>query len=155
MATKLPHEYTVTLRSPRAGDARVRSGRRPVLDVGPPPEFDGTPDVWSPEHLLLGALATCYTTTFRALAARAALPVVSLDVQARGTLEKTSEGLQFTAFALDVRAGIDGAGTDAVRSVLENAKRHCIVSNSVRAPVTLSLDVVAFAASDPLGPQAL
>ncbi len=40
-----------------------------TLEVATPPEFPkGIPGIWSPEHLLVGAVNACYMTTFLAIA---------------------------------------------------------------------------------------
>jgi organic hydroperoxide reductase OsmC/OhrA len=36
----------------------------PAIEIGNPPAFKGTPDVWCPEDLLIGALNACLMLTF-------------------------------------------------------------------------------------------
>jgi organic hydroperoxide reductase OsmC/OhrA len=36
----------------------------PPIEIGNPPAFKGTPDVWCPEDLLMGALNACLMLTF-------------------------------------------------------------------------------------------
>src|SRR6184192_1286727 len=39
-----------------------------TINFAAPPEFGGEPGLWTPEHMLLGSVATCYVATFRAIA---------------------------------------------------------------------------------------
>ena len=39
-----------------------------AIHFSAPPEFGGLDGRWTPEDLLLAALASCFTTTFRAIA---------------------------------------------------------------------------------------
>jgi len=57
------------------GAATVSAPPRPVIVTGPPPEFGGDPEAWSPEHVLLAAVSGCLWSTFRALAARKGVAV--------------------------------------------------------------------------------
>jgi organic hydroperoxide reductase OsmC/OhrA len=116
---------------------------RPPIAAGPPPEFDGRNDVWSPEHLLLSALNLCQMTTFLALAARARLEVVSYRSSASGVLDKTAEGLRFTAIRLRIDLAVPGADVERGRQLLHTAHRHCIVSNSLNVAVEIEAIVEA------------
>jgi len=71
-----------------------------VIPFSAPPEFGGQASVWSPEHLLLGAVATCYVSTFRAIAGFSKLTFRAIDVSAEGTIEKQEGGLRFTRITL-------------------------------------------------------
>ena len=39
-----------------------------TINFAAPPEFGGEPGLWTPEHLLLAAVSTCYVATLRAVA---------------------------------------------------------------------------------------
>lgn len=60
-----------------------------------PPDFGGLEGRWTPEDLLLGALASCYTTTFRALADYSKLEYSDLSVEVEGRVVKTDSGYAF------------------------------------------------------------
>src|SRR4051812_39481758 len=70
--------------------------KRGILDAGDiprtinfaaPPEFGGEPGLWTPEHLLLGAVATCYVATFRAIAEASKLVCDHMEVFVEGIIE--------------------------------------------------------------------
>lgn len=145
MPAPFPHFYEVSLDARGSGiDARLSAAGRPALATAPPPEFDGLPDLWSPEHLLLGAVAVCFHTTFLAIARASRMPWHELHVAASGTLEKTAEGLRFTAIGMTAALSVAAGDEERGRKLLEKAERNCIVSNALKVPVTLEsrVDVV-------------
>src|SRR5689334_20373446 len=71
-----------------------------TINFAAPPEFGGEPGLWTPEHLLVGAVATCYVATFRAIAEHSKLSFHGMDVRVEGTLEKQEGGFRFTRIVL-------------------------------------------------------
>ena len=67
-----------------------------TINFSSPPEFQGEPGLWTPEHLLMASLATCFLATFRAIAENSRLQVLRLEVEAEGLLEKQEGGFRFT-----------------------------------------------------------
>jgi len=65
----LPHHYEVHLTGGPSGYAELSTSGAPVLRAAPPVEFDGPGDAWSPEHLLLASVQTCFLLTLRAIGA--------------------------------------------------------------------------------------
>ena len=114
---------------------------RPEFRGGPPVEFGGRDDWWSPEHLLLSAAGLCLKTTFEAFASRARLTVLAYSSRVEGTLDKTPQGLAFTSIEIAVELVV--AEEDAARAgdLLRTAKDHCIVSNALKTPVQLTASV--------------
>ena len=55
-----PHVYTVRATADPEGDVPVDSAGLPTLTTAPPAEFDGPGDRWSPETLLVAAVADCF-----------------------------------------------------------------------------------------------
>lgn len=139
MIAPFPHGYDVALKWDEGFSGTLTAAPRPSIVGGPPPEFGGGDSWWSPEHLLLSALSLCLMTTFLSLAERAKIKVQGYSCRARGVLEKTREGIVFTSFALDV--SVKGAREDALRlqELVRTAKKYCIVSNSLKPPVTLTV----------------
>lgn len=141
MTAPFPHRYEVTLAWKAGRHASLIAPPRPIILGGAPPEFDGTAEVWSPEHLLLSSASLCLMTTFQAIAARSKLEVASYDSQAEGILDKTPEGLLFTRVRLKVAVG--SPDSEKAARLLELAKKHCIVANSLKVPVELEVAAAA------------
>jgi organic hydroperoxide reductase OsmC/OhrA len=109
-----------------------------TINFAAPPEFGGDPGLWTPEHLLLGAIATCYVSTFRAIADLSKLEFGGMDVFVDGTMEKQEGGFRFTKVVL--RPVISIASEEdriRVQHALEKAERGCPVSRSLSCPVEL------------------
>jgi organic hydroperoxide reductase OsmC/OhrA len=136
-----PHHYEATLVREEGSRAALSSGARPVLVGGPPPEFDGDPGWWSPEHLLLSAANLCLMTTYMALAKKSGLEISKYRSRAEGILEKTREGILFTRISLHLEIQAPPERLDEARKMVETAKKYCIVSNALKRPVDVDATV--------------
>jgi organic hydroperoxide reductase OsmC/OhrA len=138
-----PHLYSVSARGSVSGSVPVAAPGLPELATAPPVEFDGPGDVWSPETLLVAAVADCFILTFRALALNAGLGWVTLECSVDGVVERVGGLAQFARFTtrarLTVRAGMDHT---KAREVLERAEKFCLISNSLRGERSLQAEVV-------------
>lgn len=141
MNAPFPHHYEVTLTGGGDSLGTLTAGPRPALAGGPPPEFGGDDRTWSPEHLLLASASLCLMTTFTAIAAKSKLAVSGYESRAEGILDKTPEGLRFTRIVLKVT--IRAADAANASRLLDLAKKHCIVSNSLARPVEVEGSVTA------------
>ena len=137
-----PHRYTVTAASAVEGDIMVEGAGLPALATNAPAEFDGPGDRWSPETLLVASVADCFILTFRAIARASKLPWHSLACVASGTLDRVDRVSQFTAFTIRATLHVP-AGTDEAkaRHSLERAEHLCLITNSLKAPVSLETTV--------------
>ncbi|HXW08378.1 MAG TPA: OsmC family protein [Vicinamibacterales bacterium] len=116
--------------------------RLPIVRSASPAEFDGPGDRWSPETLLVGAVADCFILTFRAIARASTLSWTSLDCDVTGTLDRVDHATQFTRF--DVTAHLvvpDGEDAERARHALEKAERTCLISNSLNGARCLAATV--------------
>ncbi len=83
------HKYRVVAwwTSGRTGTAKSDSAPNSIHFTAPP-EFGGLEGRWTPEDLLLGAVASCFTTTFRVIAEYAKFEYSDLEVEAEGIVCK-------------------------------------------------------------------
>jgi organic hydroperoxide reductase OsmC/OhrA len=139
---KLPHHYRVDASATPGGAIATATDEGAGLEVDAPAQFGGEPGGWSPEHLLTSSLASCFALTFKAIAAASGLEWKSLQAGAEGTLDKIDRAMQFTAFHIDATLTVP-AGTNRDRAVeaLERAERHCLVTNTLKCPVTLAVSI--------------
>jgi organic hydroperoxide reductase OsmC/OhrA len=133
-----PHHYHVDASAAAEGTVVLASGVLPALETAPPEQFDGPGDRWSPETLLVGAVADCFVLTFRAIARASGLAWTRLRASASGTLERAEDGPRFTAIELDAVLSLP-AGVDEARAqrLLEKAEHGCLVSRSLALRCTL------------------
>lgn len=138
----LPHYYRVTGAGAASGDVELTAaGLTPLLSASPV-EFGGPGGKWSPESLLVGAVADCFILTFRAIAAASRLSWISLACDATGTLDRVDGALQFTRFDLVAHLVVPpGADAARARLLLDKAERNCLISRSVKATMVLEATV--------------
>jgi organic hydroperoxide reductase OsmC/OhrA len=105
--------------------------------------------VWTPEHLLVSSVALCFIATFRALAGRTDLSPRGCCVDALGTLDRAADGLRFVSFTLNVTLDVAPGQAELARSLLARAKKACLVSRSLNAPVELEACVTETSAFEP------
>jgi organic hydroperoxide reductase OsmC/OhrA len=84
----LPHDYDVHLTGGPSGYALLSTPGVPDLSTAPPADFDGPGDAWSPEHLLLASVQTCFLFTLRSIARASHVDFVSLELDAAGTVNR-------------------------------------------------------------------
>jgi peroxiredoxin-like protein len=112
------------------------------INFAAPPEFGGEPGLWTPEHLLLGAVASCYVATFRAIAEKSRLQVNGLEVFVEGTITEEDGGLRFTGIKLRPLVLVERE-EDVLRAqrLAEKAQHVCLISRSLSAGTELSCKV--------------
>jgi peroxiredoxin-like protein len=132
----LPHRYDVKISGGPSGHAILESPGVPNLRSAPPLDFDGPGDAWSPEQLLMGAVASCFLLTFRIIARGSKIEYASLEVAGEGVVDRADGVMRFTEIVLRPRLSLP-AGADRVRveRALEKAKRACLISASL-TPLT-------------------
>jgi organic hydroperoxide reductase OsmC/OhrA len=137
-----PHEYKISTFGGPEGVLPVESPGLPTLQTHAPADFGGPGGYWSPETMLTGAVANCLILTFRALARGQELEWSNLEVNCTGTVDKTRDGLKFTRFDVDAVLTIGATADEAkARQVLENAKKHCLVTASLAAETHMNAKV--------------
>lgn len=141
MPQPFPHRYSVDLKVKDAAASSLEAAPRPALVCGNPPEFDGKPEFWSPEHLLLAALQTCYRGTFNALCAKPGIQPTAFETRAEATLDKTPAGIVFTEIKLHATVTVPAAQVAATQELLAKAKKYCILANQLKTEPTLVADV--------------
>ncbi|MFW6600169.1 OsmC family peroxiredoxin [Propionibacteriaceae bacterium Y2011] len=94
-------------------------------------------DRTSPEELIAGAHATCYSMALSHALAGAGTPPTSVDTSADVTFQP-GEGI--TEIKLTVRAVIPGVTAEQFAEFAQNAKENCPVSQALAAVKNISLD---------------
>jgi peroxiredoxin-like protein len=139
-----PHKYQAGATGGSTGVVVVSSPGLPELTTAPPAQFDGPGGAWSPETLLIAAVADCYVLTFRALSRAAKLEWRTLECTVEGTLERVDGVAQFSRYGTKVVLVVpSGVGQDKARQLLEKAEHACLISNSLRGERTLHVEIRA------------
>ena len=116
----------------------------PELAVDAPPEFKGHEGFWTPEHLFVASVNSCFMTTFLAIAENSKFDFVSLRIGAEGKLEKREgQGFMITEIILRPRLVLrDTRGVERALRILQKAERNCLISNSIKSQITLQPEVI-------------
>jgi organic hydroperoxide reductase OsmC/OhrA len=89
-------------------------------------------DEWTPEHLVLAALATCVVASFRHHADREGLTATATASATGAVFERPDGRWGFVELRCSVGATLDPApGDDALQPLLERAERGCFVGSSL------------------------
>jgi len=139
--------YSTNVEWTGARHGALRSDSLPTLQVDAPPEFKGNEGAWTPEHLFVGAISSCFMTTFIAIAENSKLEFENFKINAKGTLEKIEgKGLMITEVVLHPTLTIKDAGAQGRASrILEKAERHCLISNSAKTQIRLEPEIKVIA----------
>lgn len=138
-----PHRYQVRVSAATEGTLRLAGEGLPDLQSMPPPEFDGPGGYWSPETLLLAAVADCFVLTFRAIAKASRFDWRELSADVEGLLERADGNSRFTRFQTRARLVVP-PGTDVARAraLMEKAEKGCLISNSLTASRHLECEII-------------
>jgi len=137
-----PHRYTVAASADADSNVRLDSENLSSLPSAPPAEFDGPGDLWSPETLLVAAVADCLVLTFRSIAKANDLAWTSLTCDVEGVLDRVDRVTQFTEYTIQATLRVPPE-TDAeeAHAALERAERVCLITNSLTGDVHLEATV--------------
>ena len=139
----LPHVYEVALSGVPKGYATLVVGGVPALRSAPPKDFGGPGDAWSPEHLLLASVETCFMFTFQAVAQASKFDFLSLELSGSGTVDREDGSTRFTDIVLKARLTVPkGTDLERARRMLEKGKSACLVTASLSVPVHLESEIV-------------
>lgn len=135
-------EYEVNLawQGDKIGNFSAREN--PPLSVAPPPEFGGPAGHWSPEELLVSAVAGCLMSTLLFFVDRAGIRLARHAITAKGVLDKTKEGLRFTTIEAAIEVVVtDPQHVDQVAALQAKLEKYCPVSNALNIPIHLTMRV--------------
>ncbi|MCP9475651.1 MAG: OsmC family protein [Nitrospira sp.] len=132
------YHYHTTVRWTEQRKGIISCAGKPDVEVATPPEFKGHPDIWSPEDLFVASANICLMTTFLAFAERAGLAFASYESAAEGKLELVEGKFQFTTITLKPTITLKSAAdAGKAKELIEKAEANCLISNSMKAQVTL------------------
>lgn len=127
----------IALKMARRG-IMTNEGHAPV-EIGSPPEFKGTADVWCPEELLIGAVNTCLMLTFLSYAQHRQLEISSYESSAEGTVENVDGKYRVTRITVQPSVSLNReSDIPLAEELFKSAKEGCFISNSVTATVDLA-----------------
>ena len=137
-----PHHYEIVATADPEGDVSITGDRLDAISSAPPTEFGGPGDRWSPETLLVAAIADCFVLSFRAIARASKLSWLSLICKVDGKLERADGKTKFTAFEVHATLRVpEDTNADRAHRILEKAEESCLVTNSLNGSIHLEAEV--------------
>lgn len=137
------HFYTAKANATDSGSVKLDIEGLDSMESNAPKEFGGPGDKWSPEDLIVAAVADCFVLSFRAVAGMSKYSWKDLSCEVTGELDKADTGVQFVGFKVKARLVVDGdADVARAENLLKKAKGACFITNSLKAAAELELEVV-------------
>ena len=138
-----PHHYVVSADAPADGVISVSSDGLETLPSLAPAQFDGPGDLWSPETLLVAAVADCLILTFRAIARGSRFEWNSISCEVDGVLDRVDRVTRFTEFHVRVTLHVpEGTDEHKAERLVEKSDHVCLVTNSLNAEMLLMTNIV-------------
>ena len=104
--------------------------------VATPLEFGGEGKHWTPEHLFLSSISSCFMTTYLAFAQKLHFAISHFECNILGRIEIIDGKYKFTNIDLYPKVYIADEGIrDKASLAMEKTHKYCLISNSVNAEV--------------------
>jgi peroxiredoxin-like protein len=139
---ELPHHYKAVAAMSGEGLVELSSPGVESFESASPAEYGGPGDKWSPETLLVAAVADCFVLTFKAIARASKLDWTAVKCDVEGVLDREDKVTRFVKF--NIRAELEvPAGTEESRAhrLLEKAEQNCLITRSLTASAELEVKV--------------
>ena len=137
-----PHHYQVQTTADYEGDVSVNSHGLDTIVSAPPQEFGGPGDRWSPETLLVAAVANCFVLSFRAVAKGFDLAWSSIDCEVEGVLDRVEKNVKFTEFHIQANLCITAEeDREKALKLLSKAEAICLITSSLKAESHLKKEI--------------
>lgn len=107
------------------------------IEVVTPPEFPkGIEGMWSPEHLFVAAVNSCFMTTFLSIAENSKLEFLGFESKAVGKLEMVDDKFMISEVTIVPIVTIANKSFEAkAEKVLAKTEVNCLISNSIKSKI--------------------
>jgi peroxiredoxin-like protein len=114
-----------------------------TIEVATPPQFpNGVPGIWSPEHLLVAAVNSCFMTTFLSIADNSKLRCHSFECAAKGKLETVEGKYMISEITLNPVLELENEeDRERAMRILQKTEANCLISNSVKSKIIFEPEV--------------
>ena len=116
---------------------------RGTVHVATPASFGGEGKDWSPEHLFLGSLSSCFMATYLVFTKKFLFEISRFECNVIGQVELIEGKYQFTSINIFPKIYVaDDALIEKARLALQKTQEYCLVSNSIKAEVIYHSEVI-------------
>lgn len=139
----LHYEVKTTWKEGRVGEINS-TVLNSVIEVASPTEFaKGNVGIWSPEHLLVGAVSSSYMTSFLAMAEKMKLIFTQFSCSAILFLDRSEGMLKAIQIAIHPIITINKSSDSAKGlKVLNNTVKLCIVTTILKTEITIMPEII-------------
>jgi organic hydroperoxide reductase OsmC/OhrA len=111
--------------------------------VATPPAFGGQEKEWSPEHLFLGSIASCFMSTYIYFARKMKFTFAHIECHAIGQIELVEGKYKFTHIGVfpTIRVS-DATVMELADLAILKAQKSCLISNTINAEIVYQGKVV-------------
>lgn len=114
-----------------------------TVHVAAPAAFGGNGKEWSPEHLLLSSLISCYMSTWLGISKKMNLTTLRFECNAIGQVALADGKYQFTNINVYPKIFIAiGEQRAAAARAAEKTQQYCLISNSLTAKIIYHTEIV-------------
>jgi peroxiredoxin-like protein len=133
------HEYRVNAFGASGSNGVVHAeGVLAYISFSAPPEFLGESGRWTPEHLLVAAVVSCFVSTFSGIAEKSRLEFATFNLDAEGLLRSADGIWRFTEIKLrPVVTILKVEDRDRAMLLLEKAEKSCFIARSLKCETAL------------------
>ncbi len=107
------------------------------IKVAKPKVFKGIEGgLWSPEHLFIGSVSSCFMTTYLFYAKQKGLPLSGFECEVIGQVELKNDKLKFTEINVYPKVAVEKASMlDIAKQVNELSKQNCLITKALNVIV--------------------
>lgn len=115
-----------------------------TIHVATPPEFGGKGKPWTPEHMFLSSISSCFMSTYLAFARKLHFDISHFGCNAIGQIEVINGKYKFTNINLYPKVYIaDETLREKANLALEKTHKYCLITNSVNADIFYHSELLA------------
>jgi organic hydroperoxide reductase OsmC/OhrA len=104
--------------------------------VATPPAFGGEAMDWSPEHLFLGSISSCFMTTYLHFVRKLKFSISHIECRAVGQVELVNGKYAFTHISIfPIIHVADATQMESAELALLKTQKYCLISNSIKPEV--------------------
>lgn len=113
------------------------------VSVAAPPEFGGPENEWSPEHLFLSSVTSCFMSTYLVFVKKMKFENAGFECTGTGQVEIVEGKYKFTFIHIYPKAYVANEDDmEKAQMAMEKAKKYCLISNSINAEIIQHPEVV-------------
>ena len=107
-----------------------------TIRVAMPEAFGGESNQWSPEHLFIASVSSCFMVTYLSFAKKMGFNISHFESHATGQIKIIDGHYQFTDIDVYPKIFIeDEVPVEKALEALKKTEKYCIVSNSVKSHI--------------------